>query len=308
MTSHVNTFSRYLPVNTEALLWEIYCNDAGYAQVPPGANYPMEPEKHPRAYAANVVTGRILREYQVVYITSGKGWFVNDLSGKHNIKAGDIFMLFPGVKHSYCPLADTGWQEYWVGFSGEHADRLFKNGLFNLEKPVHHMGLNQEIMVDFEQIIRFCRQQPPGFQVRLGAMVLQLLAHIHTSKLSSQTTQKDSELVQMARAVMQLHIDEGIEINQIAKELGVGYTYLLGIFRQYTGLTPYKYFLQLRIHRAKDLLENPSLSIKEVSAKMNFENQYYFSRIFKRKTGCAPSQWRALTCNRPWTEEKEGAD
>jgi AraC-like DNA-binding protein len=206
-------------------------------------------------------------------------------------------MLFPGVKHAYSPLPDTGWQEYWVGFSGIHADRLFKNGLFNPQKPVHHIGLNQEIMVDFEQIIRFCRQQPPGFQVRLGAIILQLLAHIYTSKLNLQTAQGDSELVQMARSVMQLYVDEGIEVNQIADKLGVGYKHLLEIFQQFTGLTPYQYFLQLRIHRAKELLENNSMSIKEVSGRMNFENQYYFSRIFKNKTGCSPSQWIALTCN-----------
>ncbi len=302
MISHSNTFSRYLPINTESLFWEIYCNDAGYAQVAPGADYPPEPGKHPKDYALNVVTGRILREYQIVYITAGSGWFEDEITGRRDIKAGDIFMLFPGKKHAYCPMPDTGWQEYWVGFSGAHADRLYKKGLFNHEKPVHHLGLNQEIMVDFEQIIHFCRQQPPSFQVRLGVLILQLLAHINVSEMQLQTTHEDSELVQTARSVMQLHIDEGIKINQISNELGVGYTHLLRIFQQYTGLTPYKYFLQLRIHRAKHLLENPSLSIKEVAAIMNFENQYYFSRIFKSKTGCAPSQWRALTCNNPGNE------
>ena len=62
---------------------------------------------------------------------------------------------------------------------------------------------------------------------------------------------------------------------------------------KYTGLTPYQYFLQLRIHRAKELLQDPRLSVKEVSARMMFENQYYFSRLFRKKTGLSPTQWRS---------------
>ena len=70
MTDQVHTFSRYLPVNNEALRWEIHCSDAGYAQVPAGTVYPPMPETHPKAYAATVTTGRVLREFQVVYNTN----------------------------------------------------------------------------------------------------------------------------------------------------------------------------------------------------------------------------------------------
>jgi len=66
--------------------------------------------------------------------------------------------------------------------------------------------------------------------------------------------------------VMQLNLDAGIETEQIADEIGIEYTYLLKIFRTHTGLTPYQYFLQLRIHRAKELLADPALSIKAISS------------------------------------------
>jgi AraC-like DNA-binding protein len=293
MAARGQAFSRYLPVNAEALRWELYCNDAGYSLVPPGARYPLTPRDHPHEYADTVTTGRILREFQVVYVTSGRGWFRDDAGGTRSIMAGDIFMIFPGICHSYSPNRDTGWHEYWVGFSGEHAERLFAKGIFTPSAPIHHIGINQEVMADYEQIVRFCRQQTPGFQVRLGALVLQLLAHIRSSEMSSRTSHGYSELVQTARTVMQLHVDDGIDIREIAAEIGVGYARLLEIFREYTGLTPYQYFLQLRMHRAKELLGDPGLSIKEVSARMNFENQYYFARLFRKKTGYSPSEWRS---------------
>ncbi len=292
MPNNKSSFSRYLPVNEEALRWEIYCNDAGYGHIPAGASYPLHPEDHPRSYASTVATGRVLREFQVVYITSGSGWLKDHVRGRQEIKAGDIFILFPGVWHAYSPNIETGWQEYWVGFSGEHANRLHRNGLFDPSKPIHHLGVNQEIMADYEHIVQLCRDQTPGFQIRLGALVLQLLAHIHASEMTSQTAHGDRDLIKGARSLMQMHLESGIEVEQLADELGVAYTHLLNIFRQYTGLTPYQYFLQLRIHRARELLLNQDLSIKEVAALLNFENQYYFSRLFKRKTGLSPTQWK----------------
>lgn len=293
MSSQRHSFARYLPVNEEALRWEIYCNGAGYSHVPPGTEYPLDPGLHPLSHSSKVVQGRVLREFQVVYITSGGGCFTDRINGTKLIKAGDIFIIFPGVWHSYHPDKETGWQEYWVGFSGEHANRLYRKKLFVPENPVYHIGHNQEIIGDFEQIVLLCRDQTPGFQVRLGALVLQLLAHIHVSEINSHVSKTDSELINTARSVMQLHLDCGIETEQIASEIGIGYSYLLNIFRQYTGLTPYQYFLQLRIHRAKELLTDPNYSVKAISAMLNFENQYYFSRLFKRKTGLSPSQWKA---------------
>jgi AraC-like DNA-binding protein len=293
MTTHRHSFARYLPVNEEALKWEIYCNDAGYTHVVPGTEYPPNPDEHPLSYASRVSRGRILHEYQVIYITSGGGCFNDKINGRVDLKAGDIFILFPGVWHSYQPDKETGWKEYWVGFAGQHADRLFRNKLFDPQKPIYHIGLNEEIIGDFEQIVQLCREQTPGFQIRLGALVLLLLAHIHASEISSHVSNTDNQLIQTARTVMQHHLDAGIETEQIAEEMGIDYTYLLKIFRKHTGLTPYQYFLQLRIHRAKELLADQELSIKTISAMMNFENQYYFSRLFKRKTGFSPSQWIA---------------
>lgn len=290
--SQQKSFSRYLPVNSEALRWEIHCNDAGFSRVPAGSSYPLVPEDHPRSHAATVVTGRVLEEFQVVYITAGRGVFECENQGEVHVSAGDAFILFPGVRHRYQPLREIGWHEYWVGFSGEHPHRLWRNGVFSPRQSLYSIGFQQEVLADFEQIIQLCRRQTPGFQVRMGALVLQLLAHIHAIETTSRTSAGDSSRIHEARQIMLDHLDTGMSVEDIAVRAGVGYNDLLSLFRQYTGLTPYQYFLQMRIHRAKELLKNRNISVKEVAAIMNFENQYYFSRIFHRKTGMSPTEWR----------------
>jgi AraC-like DNA-binding protein len=63
-------------------------------------------------------------------------------------------------------------------------------------------------------------------------------------------------------------------------------------FKQHTGLSPYQYHLQLKIHRAEELLRGTDLSVKQIAQLLQFRSVYHFSTLFKRKTGRAPSLYR----------------
>lgn len=57
-------------------------------------------------------------------------------------------------------------------------------------------------------------------------------------------------------------------------------------------VSPYKFILSLRIDEAKELLLFSSMSINEISEQIGFADSSYFSRIFRKYTGCSPSDWR----------------
>jgi transcriptional regulator GlxA family with amidase domain len=59
--------------------------------------------------------------------------------------------------------------------------------------------------------------------------------------------------------------------------------------------------LQLRIGRARELLLGTNLSVKQIAYALRFASPYHFSKIFKKKTGMAPQQWRERT-RRPETK------
>ena len=97
---------------------------------------------------------------------------------------------------------------------------------------------------------------------------------------------------QQARFRFLENLARPLDIEEFARELNLDYPSCRRLFKDYTGLSPYQYFLQLKIHRARHLLQEGNLSVKEVSYELSFDNQYYFSRIFKKKTGRSPSEWQ----------------
>jgi AraC-like DNA-binding protein len=99
-------------------------------------------------------------------------------------------------------------------------------------------------------------------------------------------------VIQQARFRFLKNLARPLDIEEFARELNLDYPSFRRLFKDYTGLSPYQYFLQLKIHRARHLLQEGNLSVKEVSYELSFDNQYYFSRIFKKKTGRSPSEWQ----------------
>jgi transcriptional regulator GlxA family with amidase domain len=78
----------------------------------------------------------------------------------------------------------------------------------------------------------------------------------------------------------------------MARELRVSYSSLRHAFQQHTGFSPYQYQLQLRLDKAKSLLNSTPQSVKEIATQVGFDCPYHFSTLFKRKTGRSPVAWR----------------
>ena len=91
---------------------------------------------------------------------------------------------------------------------------------------------------------------------------------------------------------MQASVETDLRMPEVAEHVGVNYTSFRNLFKQYTGLSPAQYFINLKIHRAKEMLRSTSASIKEISIILQFENPEYFATQFKKKTGISPTEFR----------------
>ncbi len=102
-----------------------------------------------------------------------------------------------------------------------------------------------------------------------------------------------SELCTQLTEFLKNNFTENIAISELAENFKINPTYMSRIFKQNTGRTPSRYLTELRINRAKRLLtDSDELEIKEISINLGFEDQGYFSRLFKKETGTSPAEFR----------------
>jgi len=85
-----------------------------------------------------------------------------------------------------------------------------------------------------------------------------------------------------------------LSIDQICKKTNYSRSYLFREFKAETGKSIIQYFIDLKIEKAKELLRENDLSIKEISEKLAFDTPNYFSKTFKKVTGYTPSTYRKM--------------
>lgn len=283
---------KYIAQNLSDERWGLMVSTVGFQSVKPGEQYP--PALHNREYMFRPERGRVLQEYQLVYIVEGEGELETSSSGRHAVRAGDMFLLFPGEWHTYAPDSATGWSEYWIGFRGANIDHRVREGFFSIDKPMYQIGINQTIIALYKEAIEQATRQEPFFQQLLAGMVNHLLGLMFmTSRNNSmQTHGVMPDIVARARVYMQEAVERDITMPDVAAYLNISYSTFRHIFKRYTGMAPAQYFINLRLFRAKELLRGSTISIKEISYKLCFESPEYFSTLFKSRTGMSPSEFR----------------
>ena len=95
-----------------------------------------------------------------------------------------------------------------------------------------------------------------------------------------------------ARIVMKANIENPVSPEKISQQLGLGYSWFRRSFKEYTGVSPARYQMQLRLTRAKELLIGSDKSISEIAYMLNYENAGQFSTAFKKHEGMTPSEFR----------------
>lgn len=105
--------------------------------------------------------------------------------------------------------------------------------------------------------------------------------------------QNYSKLVENAKQMIETaYADKEVSITGIANQLHVNTSYLSSMFKQYVGMSATKYLSFVRLERSKELLLTTEKTLGEVSDAVGFNDEYYFSKCFKKYYGDTPSQVR----------------
>lgn len=108
---------------------------------------------------------------------------------------------------------------------------------------------------------------------------------------------KENPLIKKVFGYIQEHIAENFSLDDAASFAGVSSFYLSKLFKEETGETFINYVTDRRLEKGRIMLCETELSIKEISAEIGYNDQNYFSRIFKNKFGISPTDFRNTNRN-----------
>ncbi len=282
---------KYLLVNERDRKFGVNINTVGFQPIPPDTVYPST--DHPKSYYFNPCKGRVLSEYQILYISKGRGTFTSESTKKTNIKKGQIILLFPGQWHTYCPSIETGWNEYYIGFEGSIIDNLVENEFLTPKNQILDVGVSEEFVSLYSSAIHVAKNEKKTAQQYLAGIVLHLIGMVISYSQNKNLEQNDSgQLMERAKIIMNENIYRQIDIQGIATNLGTSYSWFRKEFKEYTGFSPAQYFQELKLRKAKELLSETNLTIKEIAYKLDFSSYEYFLSFFRKRVGVTPSDYR----------------
>lgn len=284
---------KYLIVNDMDRKYALWVNTVGFQSIQPNSPYPLR--DHPSGYFFNTQKGRVLREYQFVYITKGRGVFASENTPEKPLCRGRLIVLFPGQWHTYHPYRQTGWNEYYIGFEGPVIDNLMKNGFLSKDNQVLEVGLNEELVSLFSRALEIAEADKISSQQYLAGIVLHMMGMIlSVSKNKIFEIGDIDQKIEQAKIIMNENVFNNIDPEELAMRLNISYSWFRKVFRDYTGYAPAKYFQELKLRKAKQLLLSTSQSVKEISFMLAYKSTEHFFASFKKRTGFTPLEYRSF--------------
>ena len=165
---------------------------------------------------------------------------------------------------------------------------------FQDNKHIFQVGFSLEYERVFKRIIIELQRCQMNYEEML-TLLLHHLFIIFERELKREHILKNEYLdkeMDIATSYFNENYNHDINIDEYASSRGMSVSWFIRNFKKYTGQTPMQFIVSLRINNAQILLETTDYSINEISSIVGYENQLYFSRLFRKQKGYAPTEYR----------------
>lgn len=216
--------------------------------------------------------------WELIYCTDGSGHLVFDEQSLP-YHVGDVLVIPPLVPH--CNQSDEG-------FTNIHLNVVDLAVPFQQPTVVHSDG-NEYLLNAFSGAFYH-------FSSGKQSAILNAYGHLIASYLQElRETQPYSKVVKdISNKIINTYPDGDFELDAFLRELPFSYDYVRKLFKKEIGVTPHQYLSDLRLQVAAQYLshsEQGGPNVTEIAHMCGYREPLYFSRIFKKKYGVAPSAY-----------------
>ncbi|MCE1154536.1 MAG: AraC family transcriptional regulator [Bacteroidales bacterium] len=236
--------------------------------------------------------GRVADEFKLIYITKGLGYVCFEGGAETRIERGNILMILPNQKYQYYHESNQVWKEYFIRFEADALYHQLIKTLFINEYQVVEAGFNEELLRLFQRSIDVVRNGLKSSQVYLSGILLHILGLVIAETRNNVQERREKQLIEQAKILMNENVFTGVSPQEIASRLNISYTTFRKNFKKYAEVAPARYQNELRMEKARELLTETTLSVKEIAYMLHYSSSNQFSTMFKKFTGQSPQQVR----------------
>lgn len=229
----------------------------------------------------------------LIYCIKGRGWCAAG-ENRYEIHPGELVVIPAGTPHSYGADEERPWTIYWIHIKGDCNLPLLAELGIAKGKPVLWLGEEPELLALFEELLDVMEH---GYADSRLLYACQILSHlvglmIWAGHRSTGGVPDAMQKVAQSIAYMKQHLDQPTTVATFAAMANLSESHYRSLFKHQTGYAPMDYFIRLRIHKACQLLDTTSLSVKEIARLTGFQDAFYFSRAFKTVVELSPLKYR----------------
>lgn len=227
------------------------------------------------------------------------------------VREGDLVLMNPGTYHKALLNRNGALQatEFYLAFTdflftGCERGRmpLFRGGKIITSMPE---GWKHEMFHLCTAITKEFQTSRVGRYFMLKAYLIQVLCLIEREQSEEEEVENNASqgfifksvnkkyVVRQIMKYLEQHYRQKISLDQIAANMYLSPFYISKIFKSETGDTPINYLINLRMEKAKEILDGESVdSIQSIASAVGYEDAYHFSKLFKKYYGMSPMHYR----------------
>lgn len=246
------------------------------------------------------------KHFEILYITSGSRTLYINNSYKFSLNANTIALIRPDTIHKTISESNAGQSRILINVSSELSEKISQNtsqallSCFNVYTlPLDHYSKSM-LNYLFRELLDNKYRKSDFYeiknQINLEKILLILCEIYNKQNLTDDTTFNPliQEKVNYVIDYFQKKFHTQVSIPDLAERLNFSQTYLERIFKQATGVSPYKYLSSIRVINATRLLQSGTMNVSKIASACGFNNNTSFTRIFKQSTGYSPKQYQIM--------------
>ena len=219
---------------------------------------------------------------------------VKSVTGLTEVESGACLLISPKKPHFYKGIGDS-WTMNGVTFSGPAAEKLVRSTGFPLDEVFYPYRIHfissmlDKIKAEMER-----REQNWSRVVSLVLEEFFIKLSRYAKDDYTRFTSDHSHVLREVRAEVHERMVEHWSIEQMARLANLSTSRFAALFKSEFDVSPTEDLIRQRIDRAKTLLSNAKISVKEISVDCGFESVHYFHRAFKKRIGVTPKHYHKM--------------